>query len=210
MDPCPAPASGRIVFCALETYSKIGGLQNFNRRLIRTLAERALERKEPPPRVLLSRDQAAAIPPIGGIDIIGIDARGRFLSSAAWAAVTQANLFVLGHINLLPLAARVWCLRPSLPILLFVHGDEVWNDPRHRSKDWYETWFLRAVTKIVSVSAFTAGTMGREFNVPLTKFGLFPNAVDPLKTSPNPSIRQPATILTVARLGSGDRENSYG
>jgi hypothetical protein len=96
MDPCPATERGRIVFCALETYSKIGGLQNFNRRVIRTLAERALERNEPPTRVLLLRDQAAAIPSIGGIEITKIDGRGRFSSSAAWAAVTEANLFVLG------------------------------------------------------------------------------------------------------------------
>jgi hypothetical protein len=93
---------------------------------------------------------------------------------------------------------------------LFVHGDEVWNDPRHRNKHWYETWFLRALTKIVSVSAFTAGTMAREFNVPLAKFGLLPNAVDPLKTLPSPSMRQPATILTVTRLGSSDREKNVG
>jgi phosphatidyl-myo-inositol dimannoside synthase len=97
-----------------------------------------------------------------------------------------------------------------LPILLFVHGDEVWNDPRHRNKHWYETWFLRALTKIVSVSAFTAGTMAREFNVPLAKFGLLPNAVDPLKPLPSPSMRQPATILTVTRLGSSDREKNVG
>jgi phosphatidylinositol alpha-1,6-mannosyltransferase len=208
--PCAAPVRGRIVFCALETYSKIGGLQNFNRRVIRTLARRALERKEPPPRVLLLRDQAAAIPAIAGIEVTGISGRGRFLSGAAWAGVTEANLFIVGHINLLPLAPLVRCLRPGLPILLFVHGDEVWNDPRHRNKHWYETWCLTAVTKIVSVSAFTAGVMGREFNVPSTKFGLLPNAVDPLKTSLDPSIQQPATILTVTRLGSGDREKNVG
>jgi hypothetical protein len=94
--------------------------------------------------------------------------------------VTKANLFVLGHVNLLPLAVVIRCLRPKLPILLFVHGDEVWNDPRiSREKRWFEPWFLRTVTKIASVSSFTAATMAREYHVPLAKFSLLPNAVDP-------------------------------
>jgi glycosyltransferase involved in cell wall biosynthesis len=129
----------------------------------------------------------------------------------ALAAVTQANLFVLGHVNLLPLAALVRCLRPKLPILLFVHGDEVWNDPRiSREKHWFEPWFLRAVTKIASVSTFTAETMAREFNVPLTKFSLLPNAVDPLKSLPDMNMREEAVILTMTRLGPGDREKNVG
>jgi phosphatidyl-myo-inositol dimannoside synthase len=211
MVPGPARERGRIVFCALETYSKIGGLQNFNRRVIRNLAKRALESKEPPPRVLLLRDQSAAIPSLNGIEITGIGGRAAFMIGTAFAAVTQANLFVLGHVNLLPLAALVRCLRPKLPILLFVHGDEVWNDPRiSREKHWFEPWFLRAVTKIASVSTFTAETMAREFNVPLTKFSLLPNAVDPLKSLPDTNMREEAVILTVTRHGPGDREKNVG
>jgi phosphatidylinositol alpha-1,6-mannosyltransferase len=211
--PCPpAKEQRRIVFCALETYSKIGGLQNFNRRVIRNLAKRVVERQEPPPRVLLLRDQSASIPSFSGIEISGIDGRAAFFTGTAWAAVTQANLFVLGHVNLLPLAVLVRCLRPKLPILLFVHGDEVWNDPAiSRGKRWFEPWFLRAVTKIASVSAYTAETMGREFHVLPAKFSLLPNAVDPLKSLPDTkNIREEATILTVTRLETGDREKNVG
>jgi phosphatidylinositol alpha-1,6-mannosyltransferase len=207
----PAKERRRIVFCALETYSKIGGLQNFNRRVIRNLAKRALERQEPPPRVLLLRDQSASIPSLGGIEIRGIGGRASFMTGTAWTAVTTANLFVLGHVNLLPLAVLVRCLRPKLPILLFVHGDEVWNDPRiSHEKRWFEPWFLRVVTKIASVSAYTAETMGREFHVRPAKFSLLPNAVDPLKSLPDANIREEATILTVTRLETGDREKNVG
>jgi phosphatidyl-myo-inositol dimannoside synthase len=125
--------------------------------------------------------------------------------------VTKANLFVLGHVNLLPLAVLIRCLRPKLPILLFVHGDEVWNDPRiSREKRWFEPWFLRTVTKIASVSSFTAATMAREYHVPLAKFSLLPNAVDPLKSPLDADIREAATILTVTRLATGDREKNVG
>lgn len=207
MAASPTNAETRIVVCALETYSKIGGLQNFNRRIIANLAQRTLDRKERPPRVFLLRDQNA-IPEIAGIEIAGMGHRLRFMFQALRACVTQANLFVIGHRNLLPLAALVRCLRPNLPILLFVHGEDVWNDPRQEAgrRRWYEPWLLRAVSQIASVSAFTAETMAREFNVPLSKFTLLPNAVDPLKSSLELAKREPATILTVTRLSLNDRE----
>lgn len=153
------------------------------------------------------RDQNA-IPEIAEIEIAGMGHRLRFMFQALRAGVTQANLFVIGHRNLLPLAALVRCLRPNLPILLFVHGEDVWNDPRQEAgrRRWYEPWLLRAVSQIASVSAFTAETMAREFNVPLSKFTLLPNAVDPLKSSLELAKREPATILTVTRLSLNDRE----
>jgi phosphatidylinositol alpha-1,6-mannosyltransferase len=209
MRPAPATGPARIVVCALETYSKIGGLQNFNRRVIANLAQRALVRGEPPPHVFLLRDQGAAIPSTAGIEITGIHSRFRFFLSALRASVTRANLLIIGHRNLLPVAALVRCLRPSLPILLFVHGEEVWNEPRrHTQRRWYESWFLRAVSQIASVSSFTAETMAREFDVPSAKFTLLPNAVDPLDFSPHVATHEPATILTVARLSLGDREKN--
>lgn len=210
IDEHPPDGRQRIVLCALETYSKIGGLQNFNRRVIRNLAERARERRDPPLRVLLLRDQSASIPCAAGAEVAGIDRRMAFFLAASRAALAPATLFLVGHINLLPLAALVRCLRPRLPILLFVHGDEVWNDPRHRAKRWYESWLLRGVTRIASVSSFTAKTMAREFAVPPEKFVMLPNAVDKLSPVPGAPPRERATILTVTRLGSGDREKNVG
>jgi len=207
----PARQEGRLVLSALETYSKIGGLQNFNRRVIRSLAKRAWERPEPTPLVLLLRDQSAEIPTLDGIEIAAIGSRVAFFARAVYAAVTQGRILILGHINLLPLAPLVRLLRPKLPILLFVHGDEVWNDPRiSRQKHWFEPWFLRAVTRIASVSSFTAETMAREYRVPPAKFSLLPNAVDTLKAPSETGMRAPATILSVTRLGAADREKNIG
>jgi phosphatidyl-myo-inositol dimannoside synthase len=61
---------------------------------------------------------------------------------------------------------------------LFVHGDDVWNDPRYRKKKIYDELFLKSVDCIASVSWFTAHTMAREFGLPLSKFRLMPNATD--------------------------------
>jgi glycosyltransferase involved in cell wall biosynthesis len=198
----------RMVVCALGTYSKIGGLQNFNRRVIENLAKRAVERGEHFPFVLIRGDEGASIPPIKGIDIAGLNNSLAFSAKAIWAGLTQANIFVICHINLLPLAAAVRCLRPKMPILLFVHGVEVWNNSSRRERRWYESLFLRALTRIASVSSFTADTMAREFDVPRAKFRLLPNAVDQVKVSLRPNEREPATILTVNRLAIADREKN--
>jgi phosphatidyl-myo-inositol dimannoside synthase len=95
-----------------------------------------------------------------------------------------------------------------LPILLFVHGDEVWNQQRHRKKRFYEGPLIGVLTRIASVSKFTADVMAHEFHVRPEKFRLLPNAVD-LCQGARPETRQrPFTILTVARLGLADREKN--
>lgn len=208
MFPSVTRQARRFVVCALGTYSKIGGLQNFNRRLIENLAARARERGERPPLVFIFGDQDAPIPEIEGIDIVALKNRWRFSLRAVWAGVTQGNLFLVCHVNLLPLVIFLRFLRPKMPTMLFVHGYEAWNNPRYRAKRWYETWLLNALTRIASVSLFTADTMAREFDVPLEKFRLLPNAVDPLKLSPAANRREPATILTVTRLDLSEREKN--
>lgn len=198
----------RVVMCALGTYSKIGGIQNFNRRVFENLARRSIERGENFPFVLIRGDEKASIPAIEGIKITGSNNILAFFIKSVWASVTQANIFVICHVNLLPLAALIRFLRPKMPILLFVHGFEVWNTPSRREKRWYETLFVRALTRIASVSAFTAETMAREFDVPREKFRLLPNAVDPVKAALSSAAQEPATILTVNRLSLGDRDKN--
>lgn len=198
----------RAVVCALGTYSKIGGLQNFNRRVFQNLARRALERGEQYPFVSILGDNDAVIPDVEGIKIAGTKNSLLFCLKTICAGVGPADIFILCHINLLPLAMAVRCLRPKLPILLFVHGFEAWNSPRGRRRRWYEIYLLRAVTRIASVSVYTADIMAREFDVPKEKFALLPNAVDPISDAPISTAREPATILTVTRLAVGDREKN--
>ncbi|HET6374740.1 MAG TPA: glycosyltransferase family 4 protein, partial [Methylocella sp.] len=158
-------------------------------------------------RAILLRDRSALLPALAGAEIMGIGGRAAFFARSFLEAL-RSKVFIIGHINLLPLAAAVRCLRPSLPILLFVHGDEVWNHPRHRRKRWHESWLLHALTLIASVSRYTACAMTREFGVSPGKIRLLPNAVDPLQTPPDPSGRAKAAVLTVTRLGAGDREKN--
>jgi glycosyltransferase involved in cell wall biosynthesis len=98
-------------------------------------------------------------------------------------------------------------MHPKSPVLLFVHGDEVWNDAKHRKTRPLERLFLRLITRIASVSRYTADVMAKEFHVSKQKFVLLPNAVDQLSQTQlaHRNAEQPM-ILTVSRLGIGDYE----
>ncbi|WP_175492483.1 glycosyltransferase family 4 protein [Methylocapsa palsarum] len=131
--------------------------------------------------------------------------RLKFMYAAALAAVSKADLFVICHVNLIPLAGLVRLFRPRLPILLFVHGIEVWIDPPDRRKHWSERLFFAAVTEIAAVSAYTARKMAEDFGLPRSKFRLLPNAVDQIAFQPDEHRRDAATILTVNRMSAHDR-----
>jgi phosphatidyl-myo-inositol dimannoside synthase len=193
-----------IVFCALETYSLTGGLQQFNRRAIRHLARIMRSAPTGELRVILMRDRANDAPGIDGV-CFKCSGKSRILFFIrAVASCWAARVLILGHINTLPIAALVKILRPDIRILLFVHGDEVWGDPEYRRKRFLEQFLLCAVDRILSVSDYTAKRMGKAYDLPEAKFGILPNAVDPVASSVR-RFEGPPTILSVTRLGKGDR-----
>ncbi|WP_247415900.1 glycosyltransferase family 4 protein [Bradyrhizobium sp. 159] len=192
-----------LVFSALETYSLVGGMQNFNRRVIRSLVSRTKIRKEALPQIQVLRD-GSSVPKALSPFVQSYPSRFVYTLASAFAA-RRASVFIIGHINLLPLAALVRFLHWKTPILLFVHGDEVWNEPGRRKKRWFESLLLCAVDRIASVSRYTADIMSREFHVDAAKFRILPNAVDLIERSTSIPRTDSHIVLTVSRLGSGDR-----
>jgi glycosyltransferase involved in cell wall biosynthesis len=199
--------SSRIVICALETYSQIGGLQNFNRRVVARLAERAVERGESPPVVVLRGDSRGTLPELPTVAFHPHARTVDFVRGSITAGVGRADIFVVAHIRLLPIAAVVRCLRPKLKILLFVHGREVWNHAVYPVR-WYHPLLVRAVTRVASVSSYTAEIMAREYKIPPSRFRLLPNAVDPIAAATEARPRDKATLLTVTRLGPAEGEKN--
>ncbi|WP_187148705.1 glycosyltransferase family 4 protein [Methylocella silvestris] len=194
----------RTVACALQTYSKVGGLQSFNRRLFQNLGRRALDAGELPVRAFVDDDADVALPTLPGVELVAPKSRLAFFAGAFWSGVFEADALLVCHINLLPLAIAVRLFRPRLPIVLFVHGFEAWNS-QNRPRKLSEHLFLKAVTRIVSVSRYTAAVMSREFGVPLEKFRILPNAVDHIGLEVPAPARRPFSILTVTRLSAGER-----
>jgi phosphatidylinositol alpha-1,6-mannosyltransferase len=194
----------QILFFALETYSLIGGLQSFNRRLIKHLGLYTISNKYNAAYVGVLRDRRARIPSIPGVKIEPFGhSRIVFLFKAVLKSIFIGDILLLGSINITSIAFFTKIFNKKIKIILFVHGDDVWNDPRYRKKKIYDKLFLKSVDCIASVSWYTAHTMAREFAVPLSTFRLMPNATDwiaaPLDRTP-----EGKRILAVSRLDSHD------
>ncbi len=195
----------QILFFALETFSLIGGLQSFNKRLIKHLGLYTISSAYNLAYAGLLRDKCAKISSIPGVEIETFgDSRIVFLFKAVLKAVRSGDIVLLGSVNITSIAFFTKIFNKNVKVILFVHGDDVWNDPRYRKKKIYDELFLKSVDCIASVSWFTAHTMAREFGLPLSKFRLMPNATDRIAPPPldQPPLGQ--RILAVSRLDAHD------
>lgn len=200
------PLTRPVVFSALDAFSVMGGLQRFNRRVTGALADLDAQRFKPVSVHLLgdlTRDLPASLGTTISLQAYK-KSRARFITSVLRSCSSGATLHLIGHINLLPVAWACKRINPRLKTVLFVHGDDVWNEPHCRKRRAYEPWMLRSIDRIASVSGYTASIMAREFDVPADKFTLLPNAVDELPPPPT-SPATSDTLLVVSRIGAGDR-----
>src|SRR5665213_3561893 len=115
-------------------------------------------------------------------------------------------LILFGHINLALLGIVARIVAPRAACALFVHGIEVWNDRRYRSRRWYEPWLIKHfIACVISVSGFTAEVMKWQFHLRRTRFEILPNAVDlddgAASARPPPrAAEHPPTLISVTRL----------
>ena len=175
------PSASSVLFVGLSAGGH-GGIQRFNRRVIASLA---------------TLGQGA------NVAMRADDAPWRFAVRTIRGAM-RARVFLIGHVNLLPLAMLFRVLRPGARIILFAHGIEVWGDAAYRPVRWWERVVThRAIDTVAIVSRFSMQRMVDAFSVSEHKFVLFPNAVDLIEI---PDRAAGNTILAVTRLGTGERE----
>ncbi len=171
----------RILFVGLSAAGH-GGIQGFNRRVAAGLA---------------------ALGQASTVAMLAEDGRRRF-AARTLAAARTADVLLIGHVNLLPLALLHRLLRPRGHRILFAHGIEVWGDPTYRSVRRWEPSLLRhTIHRVAIVSRFSQARMATAFGLDEGHFSLFPNAVG---LPPEPPRHSGRTILAVARLGAGERE----
>ncbi|NVK45145.1 MAG: glycosyltransferase family 4 protein [Rhodobacteraceae bacterium] len=190
-----------VLFLGLQTYSRFGGIQRFNQRLVSALLSVV-----GPDRLTahFTQDAPTDIPSDMSICVTGF---GRKKISYIYQSLKKslsADTLILGHINLLWLGRLAKLVHPKLNIIMMAHGVEVWNDPAFRKIRFYEPYLLRKLDRIAAVSAYTAGVMQREFHLPEALFTIFPNTVNPeVDAEHHPSA--PPFALAVSRMDEHDR-----
>ena len=196
----------KVVALVTSAFGGIGGIETFNRALIGALDELAprhnwrvralslLDREDLPGADCYLRS--------GSTEARGFSGNRAQFTFAATRASQSADVVIIGHANLAPLAL----LMKSPFKCLIVHGIEVWKKlPRLKRLG------LSRVDQILSVSAFTQREMMRENAISADRFRVFPNTLDPRAAS-RPKVNRSALglpqghmLLSVTRLASSER-----
>jgi glycosyltransferase involved in cell wall biosynthesis len=124
----------------------------------------------------------------------------------------RPDIVLWGHVLLLRVLPLVKLLARRARHALFVHGVEVWGDPRYRRVPAYEPLLVRHLDRIISVSRVTAERMARAFRIGEDRFALLPNAVDlpPADASAPRSGDGELRILSVSRMSTMDAYKGIG
>lgn len=204
----------RIYALLTDAYGGIGGIAKVNRDLLASLNDMP-EVQEVVALPRLVQREPETIPQKVYFDRRA--ARGKLsyvLRAMRFAIVSRwMNLVICGHINLLPLAWLTSHLK-RVPLLLIVHGIEVWQP--HRNP--LVRALLPRVDAITAVSRYTIERLRAWSGVPEERFRLLPNCVD-LNTfvprSPNGllarryGLQGKKVLLTVGRLAGYDRYKGF-
>lgn len=192
----------RIIFLCSELFLTHGGIQRFNRILLRALAEVGQENRHSV-QVFSLNDFEVSDRFAGErcLQLSGFGKNKKKFATQAMKAMRDADLVIYGHVNLLPLGWGDRLLRSIGSSAVIVHGDEAW-----RPLPWWQRWVASRMKGIISVSSFTAQEFCRLNKLDFSRVSWLPNIIDPDWTEwLNPISRkdQPSlvpTMISVARL----------
>lgn len=194
-------------------FSAFGGIETYNRQVIRAFLELGVERGLEV-RTLLMNDVPADVDdryvPRGASSPRAFARRGWVFGLAAlWNALRfQPDLIVFGHVHFARLAPLVRLLAPRSRHWYLVYGIEVWRPlPTSIRKG------LALAERVLSISHYSRTELERNGGVPAERIGLLPCALDPVweaQYAPRPDdpvraqIARP-TLLSVARLSASEK-----
>jgi glycosyltransferase involved in cell wall biosynthesis len=193
---------------ALGVYHTPGGIQAFNQRLLRALAElgQAEELRCSAISLWDRREDAGHAPRSIRFYPCASNKAAAVLRFCRSVWSEAPDVIVYGHILLAPLAFAARVLRPRTRNILVVHGWEVWREPfRRRVPIWEKVALRWGIDEVISVSRHTMERMTRAYRLPEGRRHTLPNAVDWL-AEPAPGSRPPRqgrVLLSVSRLTAG-------
>jgi glycosyltransferase involved in cell wall biosynthesis len=202
----------RILLLLPGAFGPAGGLEMYNRLLIKALHAIAVERGGTCEALLLLDEQAHVDPryfePTQPEPRSFVGSRPQFaVATVERIARLRPDLIVFGHVNFSPVALIARAMRPHAAQWFITHGIEVW-----RRMTAAQRLAVRTANRVLAVSDYTRNQLIRHNDVARGLVDLQPCALDPIwaadfaglrpKASPDPS--RPL-LLTVARLAETER-----
>ncbi len=197
----------RVLLLATDAYGGHGGIAYYNRCLAQALAQMPeVTEVVIVPRVM--RFAPTAVPAKIRFVADAAGSKRSYLRAVARLAGEFFDLLICGHVNLLPLAVPLARLK-RMPVVLQVHGIDVWEQPSARTAFW-----LRQVHAVWSVSGVTRDRMNTWARLPLSKYTVIPNTIHLERYGIAPRRADLITryklagrkvIMTLARLAGNER-----
>jgi len=207
----------KILFLTLDTFSRSGGIQQFNRSLQKALCETLEDTGGSLVHWSLYDETTDGMPDYGTGDhfqFLGFaKKKAAFLNHFA-RQVSGFDLVIFGHVNL-SLLVFFSAVRKRKKWMV-AHGIEVWDDPGKINRA-----SIQRMDRILPVSRFTLQNLQNESGISPEKLSLFPNCLDPFFAAapiPEPivwnkswrlDVRYPY-LLTLARLRETEEAKGYG
>lgn len=198
----------RLLILQTELFATSGGIQTFNRTLVRAAGDLEAQR-DLTTRVLVLNDHGApdrahaylgartSLRTFGGSKV-------RF-ALAAVAESMRADVVLLTHVHLSPIALALRLLRPATRFCVVLHGVDVWKRLPVALRAG-----VAGMDRVLSVSRFTLDLM-QEKNGPLSvPASIFPCSLDSIAAAVRPAPVLPDLpsgrfLLSVARLAQTER-----
>lgn len=188
------PSGLRVLALVTDAYGGTGGIAQYNRDFIESLAAHQSVREVVVVPRIIARDlqplplSVTHIRSAAGSKIRFLWKVGRLAGSS-----DRFDLVVCAHVNLLP-AAWLAARRSGARLMVMVYGLEVWTPGK-----WPARYMLHRTDAVVAISTFTLERLREWAVIADDRTFLVPNAIDLAAYTPGPPNEQ-----LRARLGLGD------
>lgn len=201
------PERASVILLLPEAYAREGGIQAYNRLLVRSFLDLAREKGARLDCLLLNdpATEGSSQGPPGPADAVRAfgGSRVRFASAAiARALFSRPRLVVVGHLNFAPLAGVIKLLRPKSAVWFVAYGIEAW-----RRVPWPHRLAIRHADRILSISDYTRRRLAEENGIDRQRMSVLPCALDPAWVAGSaPQVAAGACgLLSVSRLDASER-----
>lgn len=193
-------------------FSGVGGIEMYNRQVVRAFLELGQERGFKVRTVLMNDSEADfddRYIPAGSPPLFACGRRRVLFVFEALSATLRLkpDLVVFGHVHFARMAPVLKRISPDSKHWYFVYGIEVW----HPLSDSIREGLALADT-VLSISEYSAREVARNGSVPRQKIGLVPCALDEIwreqysRVAAGPAMGNGAhRLLSVARLAASER-----
>jgi glycosyltransferase involved in cell wall biosynthesis len=205
----------KILFLTLYSFSLTGGIEKVSKTFAKTLDDLKADQHIQSYKVLSMYDDEPDLAYVSQSSFKGYNGKKTAFGLAAVKQGLKADIVILSHVHLLLFARIIKTLKPSIRIVLFAHGIEIWNVLAGWKKQ------MLSKTDIWAVSRYTADQIIRHHGITGGQINVLNNCLDPYFKLSKPGSK-PTTLLakyginnnqkvllTICRIASSEQYKGY-